>query len=110
MVPSCQVYPGEIASRGYHGLPSSNTLVPSWALMCINRKSRSDPIDSAFRSINKAATDSICKGTPASEVFGNYPDIAALLSEKGHKNASLLSQWAASMVHSTLKKGSFTHF
>lgn len=105
IAPSFQLFSGEIPSQGHHGLPSANTPIPLWALMSINRKSRSDPMNSAFGSIYKAATNLIRKGIPANEVFGIHPDIAALLSEKGHKNASLLSQWAASMVHSTRNKG-----
>ena len=105
IVPSCQVFPGEIASKEAHGLSSSNTLVPLWAMMSIHRKSRSDPMNAAFGSIHKAAANLLRKGIPAKEVFGAHPDIAALLSEKGHKNASLLSRWAASMVHSTRNKG-----
>jgi hypothetical protein len=110
IAPSFQVFSGEIPSQGYHGLLRSSTPVPSWAFMSINRKSRSDPMNSAFGSIHTAATNSIRKGTPEKEVFGIHPDIAALLSEKGHQNASLLSQWAASMVHSTRNKGSFPYF
>ena len=110
IAPSFQVFSGEIPSQGHCGLPSANTPVPSWALISINRESRSDPMNSAFGSIYKAATNLIRKGTPANEVFGIHPDISALLSEKGHKNASLLSQWAASMVHSTRNKGIFPRF
>jgi hypothetical protein len=107
IAPSFQVFSGEIPS---HGLLRSSTPVPLWALMTINRKSRSDPMNSAFGNIHKAATNSIRKGTPEKEVFGIHPDIAALLSEKSHQTASLLSQWAASMVHSTRNKGSFPYF
>lgn len=105
IAPSFQLSSVEIPSQRQHGLPSANTPIPLWALMSITRKSRSDPMNSAFGSIYKAATNLIRKGTPANEVFGIRPDIAALLSEKGHKNASLLSQWAASMVHSIRNKG-----
>lgn len=83
-----------------------NLSVPLWAMMCVNTRSGSGSINLAFSRIQELATGLLREGTPPEKVFGNKPNIAALYDEGAYNSSSILSQWAASMVHSVKLKGS----
>lgn len=85
--------------------PVGSLIIPSWAMKVKNVESRSNSMNLAFSGIQDTATQFIERGITAEEIFGSHPDIAALLDEKQHNESPVLSQWAASMVHSVKLKG-----
>lgn len=87
-------------------LPSELPL-PSWALMTVNKLSGSGSMGSVFTVVHAKCTALLQRGRAQSDIFGNLPNVAALFDRSEYKKSSLLSQWAASMVHSVKLQGSF---
>lgn len=79
--------------------------VPTWAMLCMNTTSGSDSMNSAFLHVRERTTALIQEGTPEEDICGDNPNIAALYDKEEHRNSCILSQWAASMVHSVKLKG-----
>jgi hypothetical protein len=84
-----------------------NLPILPWALMSVNTRSDPGSVQSAFTSIYDKATASIRRGTSEEEIFGSHPNIAALYNKEEFEGSSMLSRWAASMVHSLKLEGSF---
>jgi hypothetical protein len=81
--------------------------LPSWSIMTANTKSASGAgsIGFALTSFHARCTAMIRKGHAEKDVFGSVPNVAALFDEEKYRTSSVLSQWAASMVHSVTLKG-----
>lgn len=78
---------------------SSELPLPSWALMTLNTRSASGSMGSAFMMIHAKFTALIQTGRAQSDIFGRLPNVSALFDRSEYQKSSLLSQWAASMVH-----------
>lgn len=90
---------------------ANNLSLPTWSMMTINTKPDPGSLRYAFPGILKEATTMIYNGTPVELVIETHPNIAALFNKDEFERSGILSQWAASMVHSTQLKGNdFTCF
>lgn len=79
--------------------------VPTWAMMTLNTKRDPGSLHYAFTGILQDAAGMMDSGAPVEAVIETHPNIAALFNEEDFKRSGLLSQWAASMVHSMELKG-----
>ena len=104
--PSFEVIQTDSSLHQFQAVPTREPSIPSWAMMSVNMDSGSSSMNSAFTRIQDMTATLIQEGTPQEEVFGTHPNIAALFDEEQYKSSSILSQWAASMVHSVKLKGS----
>lgn len=93
-------YPSDAINTQLQTLP----IVP-WSLMSKNTRSNPGSVQAAFTSVYDEATTSIQSGIPQEQIFGSHPNIAALYNEKEFQRCPMLSQWAASMVHSLKLEG-----
>lgn len=87
---------------------ANNLSLPTWSMMTINTKPDPGSLRYAFPGILKEATTMIYNGTPVELVIETHPNIAALFNKDEFERSGILSQWAASMVHSTQLKGALT--
>jgi hypothetical protein len=83
--------------------------IPVWAMLCSNKNLDPGSILPAFTNIRSKITEMLQQGALWEEVIGEKPNASALLSEDGFRKASLLSQWASSMVHSVKNEGHWPH-
>ena len=79
--------------------------IPVWAMLCSNKNLDPGSILPAFTNIRSKITEMLQQGALWEDVIGEQPNVSALLSEDGFRKASLLSQWASSMVHSVKNEG-----
>jgi hypothetical protein len=85
---------------------SQDLLLPPWCLRIVNTRSGPNSAHSTF-AIHSTATALIENGSSQEEIFGEHPNIAALYCKEDFKRSPMLSQWAASMVHSIRLEGLF---
>lgn len=83
--------------------------IPVWAMLCSNRSLDPGSILPAFTNIRGEIITMLQQGASWEEAIGDYPNVTALLSEDGFREASALSQWASSMVHSVKNEGRTRH-
>lgn len=79
--------------------------IPVWAMLCSNKNLDPGSILPAFTNIRSKITEMLRQGTSWEDAVGEQPNVSALLSEDEFRKASLLSQWASSMVHSVKNEG-----
>ncbi|KAJ4990508.1 C6 transcription factor [Stagonosporopsis vannaccii] len=78
---------------------------PMWALMCINHDVGPKSITMALTDICRRLTRLLKQGDSWETLVGAHPHVAALSDSSKFATAPLLSQWAASMVHSIKNRG-----
>jgi hypothetical protein len=82
-----------------------NIFAPNWAATTLNTELDPGDMSNAFSDIYQKATSLLKKGEPVNRVIGDHPNIAALYDQEQFDRSSLLSQWAARMVHSVKCQG-----
>ncbi|KAI8654745.1 Zn(2)-C6 fungal-type domain-containing protein [Fusarium keratoplasticum] len=88
-----------------------NFTVPIWAVTTLNTLPDPGGLREAFTSVYNEATRLLQEGTALEKVVGTHPEIAALFDQGVFDKSTLLSKWAAQMVHSVKLKGyDFTCF
>jgi len=83
--------------------------IPVWAMLCSNKNLDPGSILPAFTTIRSRINEMLQQGVSWEDAIGEQPNVSALLSEDGFRKASLLSQWASSMVHSVKNEGELLH-
>ncbi|KAJ4318504.1 hypothetical protein N0V84_006830 [Fusarium piperis] len=82
-----------------------NFTVPIWAVKTLNTLPDPGGLREAFTSVYNEATRLLQEGTALDKVVGKHPEIAALFDQEEFDKSTLLSRWAAQMVHSVKLKG-----
>ncbi|KAI8713027.1 Zn(2)-C6 fungal-type domain-containing protein [Fusarium sp. LHS14.1] len=88
-----------------------NLSLPIWAVTTLNTLPDPGGLREAFTSVFNEATRLLQEGTALEKVVGTNPEIAALFDQDVFDKSTILSKWAAQMVHSVKLKGyDFTCF
>ncbi|UPL02491.1 hypothetical protein LCI18_013425 [Fusarium solani-melongenae] len=88
-----------------------NFTVPIWAVTILNTLPDPGGLREAFTRVYNEATRLLQEGTALEKVVGTHPEIAALFDQDVFDKSTILSKWAAQMVHSVKLKGyDFTCF
>ncbi|RSM13237.1 hypothetical protein CDV31_005941 [Fusarium ambrosium] len=88
-----------------------NFTVPIWAVTTLNTLPDPGGLREAFTSVYNEATRLLQEGASLEKVVGTHPEIAALFDQEEFDKSTILSKWAAQMVHSVKLKGyDFTCF
>ncbi|RTE82764.1 hypothetical protein BHE90_002673 [Fusarium euwallaceae] len=88
-----------------------NFTVPIWAVTTLNTLPDPGGLREAFTSVYNEATRLLQEGASLEKVVGIHPEIAALFDQEEFDKSTILSKWAAQMVHSVKLKGyDFTCF
>lgn len=82
-----------------------NFTVPIWAVTTLNTLPDPGGLREAFTSVYNEATRLLQEGAALDEVVGTHPEIAALFDQDVFDKSTILSKWAAQMVHSVKLKG-----
>lgn len=82
-----------------------NFTVPIWAVTTLNTLPDPGGLREAFTSVYSEATRLLQQGAALEKVVGKHPEIAALFDQEEFDKSTILSRWAAQMVHSVKLKG-----
>jgi hypothetical protein len=82
-----------------------NFTVPIWAVTTLNTLPDPGGLREAFTSVYNEATRLLQEGAALDKVVGTHPEIAALFDQDVFDKSTILSKWAAQMVHSVKLKG-----
>lgn len=85
-----------------------NFTVPIWAVATLNTLPDPGGMREAFTSVYNEAMRLLQEGVALEKVVGAHPEIAALFDQEIFDKSTILSKWAAQMVHSVKLKGIVT--
>jgi hypothetical protein len=94
-------------SADLRDVQANNLSLPTWAMMIATPRPGSGSLRYAFSGILEKATAMIELGTPVELIIETHPNIAALFDKDQYENSGIISKWAASVVHSFMRKGKF---
>ncbi len=93
------------AVRVHPNIDFSSPSFPTWAMMIVNTRSDPGSLKHAFTSIHREAMVFLETVGPIQTIIEIHPNMAALYDEDEFSKSGMISQWAASVVHSLQLSG-----